>query len=96
MQATIPSMPLKEVQFHWRTLYSSANETEAAEAWEAINPAHGHIAVDHQWAAEHGWMPSMPVPGQETKGLYLLESYHQLHCLVRTRSQRLACTRHDD
>lgn len=79
----IPSLPQKQVQFHWKTLYSSDNETEAAEAWDAIDPAHGHIAIDHTWAADHGWLASMSVPGDEDKGLYLLESYHQMHCLVR-------------
>jgi hypothetical protein len=80
--AIVAALPKKEVQFHWRTVYSSENETEAAAAWATIDSAHGHVAVDHHWAAAKNWPPSMPVPGDEGKGLYLLESYHQLHCLV--------------
>lgn len=80
--AEVPTLPKKAVQFHWNTAYSSSDETEAEELWAAINTAHGYIAVEHEWAAQNHWLPSMPVPGDERKGLYLLESYHQLHCLV--------------
>lgn len=80
--AIVPQLPSKLVEFRWRTPYSSPNDTEADALWDAISPAHGHIAVDHKWAKEHNWRESMSVPGTNgTKGLYLLESYHQLHCL---------------
>lgn len=76
------------MQFHWNTPYSSPNDTEADPLWDAISPAHGHIAVDHNWAEQHNWRTSMSVPGTNgSKGLYLLESYHQLHCLVSIPGQ---------
>lgn len=78
----VEPLPLKPVKFHWYTPYSSENDTEANVLWDNINTAHGTLAVDHQWAAEHQWNRSMSIPGDESKGMYLLESYHQLHCLV--------------
>lgn len=80
--AIVPVLPKRPVAFHWYTPYGSENDTEAGPLWEAINTAHGGIAIDHDFAAKNQWQKSMPVPGDETKGLYLLESYHQLHCLV--------------
>lgn len=70
------------MQFHWYTEYSNENDTKADVLWNAIDTAYGFIAVEHEWAEEHGWMRSMPLPDELEKGVYLLEGYHQLHCLV--------------
>lgn len=83
--ADMPMLPKRAVQFHWYTAYSSPNDTETDVLWNNINTAHGHIARDHAVAAQQKWLPSMSVPGNERKGLYLLEGYHQLHCLKIVR-----------
>ncbi|SMR55209.1 unnamed protein product [Zymoseptoria tritici ST99CH_1E4] len=84
--ALVSELPTHPVQFHWSTAYSSPDDSEADDLWNAIDTAHGYIAVEHEWARERGWMASMPVPGDETKALYVLEGYHQFHCLKIVRT----------
>lgn len=51
--------------------------------WAAIKPSHGFIAVDEEWALSRNWPPTTRYPGSDPpKGVYLLEGYHQIHCLV--------------
>ena len=38
--------------------------------------------MDRDWAAVQNWPVSMRLPSDPSKGVYLLEAYHQLHCLV--------------
>lgn len=52
------------------------------ELWDNIKPSHGIVAVDRHYAATNGWAEAMYLPGDDSKGVYLLEAYHQLHCLV--------------
>jgi hypothetical protein len=33
----------------------------------------------------------MDIPGKPEKGMYLLQAYHQLHCLVRTSLIQYCC-----
>ena len=54
-------------------------------AWDAIIPAHGIVALDHQWAASHNLIPARSLPGDDSKGVYILDSYHQIHCLVASK-----------
>ena len=85
--AIVPPLPKKAVRFSWYTPYNNVeNQTASNELWDKISSSHGLIALDHQSAKEKQWLESMPVPGDEGKGLYLLESYHQLHCLVSPAS----------
>jgi hypothetical protein len=75
------------VRFSWYTPYNNVeNQTASNELWDKISSSHGLIALNHHIAKENQWLESMPVPGDEGKGLYLLESYHQLHCLVSPAS----------
>ena len=71
--------------FWWHTSYSSKgkNKTESDDLWEQISPSHGFVAIDREWAGESQWPVSMYLPSDHSKGVYLLEAYHQLHCLVR-------------
>lgn len=55
-------------------------------AWSRIVPAHGIVALEHEWAREHGLRKARNLPGEDTKGVYILDAYHQIHCLVRTLS----------
>ncbi|KAJ9301008.1 hypothetical protein DTO217A2_7784 [Paecilomyces variotii] len=67
--------------FWWNTEYSSTNASEADELWDAILPSHGFVAMDRTWAKENQWPESMYLPSDKSKGVYLLEAYHYLHCL---------------
>jgi hypothetical protein len=50
--------------------------------WENITPAHGIVALDHIWAAQKHLPASMNLPSDYDKGVYIIDAYHQLHCLV--------------
>ena len=80
--AVVESLPEMFTAFHWWTAYGSHNHTRDNPLWDAINPSHGFIAVDREEAAAKGWQLTMHLPSDESKGVYLLEGYHQLHCLV--------------
>ncbi|KAI1455385.1 hypothetical protein F4805DRAFT_459765 [Annulohypoxylon moriforme] len=68
-------------RFWWNTAYSPANRSDADNLWDEINPAHGIVSVDRDWAAAQGWPLSGYYPGDKTKAVYLLEAYHLLHCI---------------
>ncbi|CAN9345661.1 unnamed protein product [Alternaria alternata] len=87
--ARVDSLPIAFVPFHWNTPWGAPNASDADPLWDNINTAHGHIAVDHEFAAENHWPPSMDIPGMPGKGMYLLQAYHQLHCLRIVRASSL-------
>ncbi|KAL5041082.1 hypothetical protein BDW71DRAFT_213394 [Aspergillus fruticulosus] len=82
------------VQFQWTTgIYSSEDPKDADEvnnAWEEIVPAYGFVAVDHTWAAEHHLPSSMSLPSDSSMGVYIIDAYHQIHCLTIIRESLLA------
>ena len=65
------------------TPYMSSNTTEANEAWDAIEPGHGVVAIDRTYAADHNLLPSSDHPSDLDKVIYVIEAYHAMHCLVR-------------
>ncbi|KAI0554240.1 hypothetical protein F4679DRAFT_579849 [Xylaria curta] len=67
--------------FWWNTAYSTENHSDADYLWDEINPAHGIVSVDREWATKRGWPLSGYPPGDKSKAVYLLEAYHLLHCL---------------
>ncbi len=71
-------------RFWWNTEYSPKNHSESDALWDAILPSHGFVAMDEGWATERQWPESMRLPIDGNKRVYLLEAYHQLHCLVRS------------
>ncbi|ESZ91306.1 hypothetical protein SBOR_8305 [Sclerotinia borealis F-4128] len=68
-------------QFQWHTdIYSSdnPNHNEAiSAAWDRIVPAHGFVAVDHEWAAEHN------LPDSQTPSVPLQHSWHCFDSLLQ-------------
>ena len=66
-------------QFQWYTsIYSSddpADEEAVNAAWDQIVPAHGIVAVDHVWAAEHNLPDSMSLPSDSSKGVYIIDAF---------------------
>ncbi|KAL3481676.1 hypothetical protein BJX99DRAFT_253204 [Aspergillus californicus] len=77
------------IQFQWTTgIYGSQDHSDAEKvnkAWEKIVPAYGFVAVDHAWAAEHHLPASMSLPSNSSKGVYIVDAYHQIHCLTIIR-----------
>ncbi|KAJ5116615.1 hypothetical protein N7456_000963 [Penicillium angulare] len=73
--------------FWWNTPYNSMeNTTETDMLWDSILPSHGIIALDREQAGKQNLPDSMYLPSDHTKGVYLLESYHYLHCLKILRT----------
>ena len=80
--ARVEPLPEISTSLHWWTAYGSHNHTRDDQLWKAINPSHGFVAIDRQTATDHHLPVSMYLPSDDSKGVYLLEAYHQLHCLV--------------
>lgn len=73
------------VPYNWWSNYSSPNSSDKLavdEAWAAVIPAHGIVAVEQQWAAQRQLPPSISLPSDASKSVYIIDAYHQLHCLV--------------
>ena len=64
------------------TEYSSGNLSEVQNLWDAISFDEGQISIPHDVAAELQLPPSQPFPWDSTRGIYLINAYHNIHCLV--------------
>ena len=62
--------------------FASHNRTVWDQAWETLNPDAGIVAISDEFARRTGLHESQRWPWDPSKGLYLLEGYHSLHCLV--------------
>lgn len=80
-EAALPKIPEVYRQFWWNTAYSSTNETEQDEMWNQILWTHGMIQADKTWAQAQNWPDTMTHPRDQNKGVWLLEGYHEVHCL---------------
>ena len=75
-------------RYDWWSPYSSPRASEAAavdRAWDAILPAHGVVAVDRAWASAQQLPDTIRLPSDDSKGVYIVDAYHQLHCLTIMR-----------
>lgn len=73
------------IQYLWHSEYSNDHgevTEEVDQAWNDVVPSHGIVAVDHKWAAERMLPASHNLPCDHSKGVYILDAYHQIHCLV--------------
>ncbi|KAM3087044.1 hypothetical protein ACMFMG_001155 [Clarireedia jacksonii] len=77
---------------YWTTEYSEFNSTAADHLWKELRPAFGLVALDHGWASKHGLPRSQDFQGDRSKGIYMIDAYHQMHCLqmLRTSLQEVA------
>lgn len=79
--ATAPVIPTQYKPFLWNTEYSSEDQTVQDEMWNSIVWTHGLIAVDQEWAKSQNWPETMARPNNGSQAVYLLEAYHEVHCL---------------
>lgn len=70
------------MNFVYGGLYDGPNETLTNEAWDAINFDAGSIALDDAYVESLGLPIAQRFPWDDTKGLYFLNAYHGVHCLV--------------
>ena len=52
------------------------------QAWEDINIDAGNVALDKSYAEEMGLPKAQDFPWDRSKGIYYINGYHNLHCLV--------------
>ena len=57
-------------------------ETERDRRWEALDISEGIIAMPDRVALNYDLPLSERFPWDQTKGVYLLEAHHNIHCLV--------------
>ena len=63
------------------TPYEGIDEV-ADKLWEDINIDSGIIALSDEYARSKGLPKARRFPWDQSKGLYILQGYHELHCLV--------------
>jgi hypothetical protein len=60
----------------------SNDEAVASKAWEEILAGHGVIALDADYISEKKLPPSVALPDESGKFMYVIEAYHAMHCTV--------------
>ena len=70
----------------WQTLqtlteYSSSDLATANAAWDRYK-INGFVALPKAWTADRQWPSARDMPGDTDKGIYVVDGFHQLHCLV--------------
>lgn len=69
-----------------RSPYFGENESLADRLWDAISIDNGTVALDDSYVVSEGLPISQRFPWDDSKGLYLLNGYHALHCLKTIRN----------
>ncbi|KAI9640471.1 hypothetical protein NHQ30_011217 [Ciborinia camelliae] len=77
---TLTSCNPRYEKLHTYTDFSSPDDAISASAWNeyVIN---GFVALPHAWAQDRGWPLGREMPGDPQKGIYVVDGFHQLHCL---------------
>lgn len=73
---TIPS------HFQQDASYTSHNRTIANAVWDEVKIDLGLVALSESFVEEHDLMPAQRFPWDAGKGIYLINAWHNLHCLV--------------
>ena len=50
--------------------------------WDNLNVDAGIVSLPLDWAMEMGLPRAQPFPWDNTRSIYLLNGYHNVHCLV--------------
>jgi hypothetical protein len=58
------------------------NLTATRQAWEALSGDPGVVALTNGYVEEHHLPTAMRYPWDHSKGVYLLQGFHNLHCIV--------------
>lgn len=76
----------RDVPISWthHTPYTGTeeNQTEADALWDKIRVDAGAVALSESYASSKGLPKAQKFPFDDDKGIYLLNGYHNLHCLV--------------
>jgi hypothetical protein len=63
--------------------YFEEDELSSDQVWESISIDAGAVALTDDYVSEKGLPTSQRFPWDDTKGIYNLNAYNSLHCLVR-------------
>jgi hypothetical protein len=70
-----------EEPYFVQTPYNSDNSTLRDELWYSIDVDRAVVALSDEWALGHGLRTAQRFPWDESKGIYILHGFHNLHCL---------------
>ncbi|GAP83925.1 putative protein of unknown function DUF3328 [Rosellinia necatrix] len=63
------------------TPYSTDNDTLQDELWYNINVDSAVVALSDDWVDQHDLRRAQRFPWDQSKGIYILHGFHNLHCL---------------
>jgi hypothetical protein len=64
--------------------WSGHNETVVDKLWDDFDVDVGSIALTYEYAAQNGLVTDAnEYPWDNTKGMYYVRAFHDMHCLVR-------------
>ena len=66
----------------WHGPFFQHNETRIFEKWLEVDSSDGIVALTDTYVQEKGLPASQRFPWDAAKGLYLVNAFHNLHCLV--------------
>ena len=79
LRRTLPITDLLEA-ISWRSTF---NESFNDEMWTSIATSPGVVALDNDYVDSQQIRRGAEFPWDKSKSMYVLNSYHSLHCLVR-------------
>ncbi|KUJ19152.1 uncharacterized protein LY89DRAFT_612685, partial [Mollisia scopiformis] len=69
------------VPFEENTPFTDSNQTLATQLWEDINIDAGMVALPDDLVELHGLREAQRFPWDDSRSIYLLNGYHNLHCI---------------
>ena len=73
------------VPYRDRTMFNNPNRSISDAAWDDWIVDPGIVALPNNWVKGKMLPQAQHWPWDEDKGLYLLQGFHNIHCLVRIR-----------
>lgn len=67
---------------------SGTNDTEQDVLWDETSYDRGQIALSDDYARDMGLPRAQRFPWDQTKGIYLINAYHNIHCVVSPLTNR--------
>ena len=68
--------------YHNDESFTSKNRTIANAAWNSLELGTGMVALPDEYADSQGLLNAQRFPWDNSKGVYFLNGFHALHCLV--------------
>ncbi|KAH8590155.1 hypothetical protein B0O99DRAFT_691808 [Bisporella sp. PMI_857] len=69
---------------HEDPLYISLDKEVANAAWDNYT-INGYVALPTSWAIDRGWKTGLQMPGDPSKSMFVIDAFHQIHCLMLIR-----------